>query len=194
MKDPRHKRKRRNCYDRLRARYLTGRRACRADPAASASMQLLAIFAMIFGRLPSPITAPANVRYSPPQLSPAVAQRSNMARRLGVPVRYVDLTVSQGYVPYSVLFDHIRQGGVLRRDAMIELRKRAPEESLDWLKHVERQELWSNLTRCFVRGESDEDTNIKLLTATLAWIEEAGQPKSTFEYGENQLSPNSFKT
>ncbi|NKK43481.1 hypothetical protein [Rhizobium leguminosarum] len=179
MKDHRHNRKRRNCYDRLRARYLTAGRARRADPAASASMQLLAIFAMIFGRLPSPITAPANVPYSPPQLSPAAAQRSDMARRLGVPVRYLDLTLSQGHVPYSVLFDHIRHGGVLRRDAMIQLRKRVPEESLDWLDDIQKLGRWTELVRCSVPKEPEEQTDIRMLSATLLWIEETkGQSKS----------------
>lgn len=171
MKDTRNKRKRRSCYHRLRARYIEAERARRGNPAASAATQLLAIFAVMIGRLPLQTTAPVNARYTPPQLSPAAAQRREMARRLSVPVRYLDLILSQGQVPYAVLFNHIRQGGVLRRDALTELRKRAPSESLDWLGYVERYGLWSSFIRCLAANGREEDTNIDLLAATLVWME-----------------------
>lgn len=172
MKEPRHKSRKRNCYDRLRARFITAKRARRTDPAASAAMQLLAVFTMVFGRMPISIPAPAHVPYSPRRPSPAALDRAEMARRLGVPVRYLGLVLSLGQVPYAVLFDHIRQGGVLRRDALIELRKRVPEVSLDWLNYVERHGLWSDLTQCLDRQGTDENTDIKLLKRTLAWTEE----------------------
>ncbi|MBX5160571.1 hypothetical protein HJB89_26160 [Rhizobium sp. NZLR8] len=172
MKNPRHKNRKRNCFDRLRARFITAKRAPSVDPAASAAMQLLALFTMVFGRMPLSIPAPAYVPYSPPRLSPAALGRADMARRLEVPVRYLDLVLSLGQVPYSVLFDHIRQGGVLRRDALVELRKRVPEASLDWLDHVQTWERWSDLVRCYVPGEQDEITDVRVLNSTVRWFED----------------------
>lgn len=171
MKDPRQKKRKRNCYDRLRARFIAARRAHRADPAASAAMQLLAVFTMVFGRMALSLPAPARVPYSPPRPSPVALNRVEMARRLEVPVRYLDLVLSQGYVPYAVLFAHIRQGGVLRRDAMIELRKRVPEASLDWLDYVQTWERWSDLVRCYVSKEQDESTDVRVLNSTVRWLE-----------------------
>lgn len=84
----------------------------------------------------------------------------------------MDLALSQGNVPYSVLFDHIRRGGVLRRDAMIELRKRVPEESLDWLDYIQKLGRWTDLARCYVPREHEEQTDVRVLSSTLAWIEE----------------------
>ncbi|KSV85298.1 hypothetical protein N183_02325 [Sinorhizobium sp. Sb3] len=168
LKTPSRK-KRRTCYDRLRARMIAARRARRVDPAASAAAQLLAIFTAMVGQMP--LTPPAPVRYAAPSVSPAWAERKQLAQRLGVPVRYVEITMARGEVPYSVLFQHIRGGGVLRRDAMRVLRTRAPEASIDWLDHVEVTGRWSDLLLCFVRSEYDEDTDIKLLQSTIAWLD-----------------------
>lgn len=168
LKTPSRK-KRRTCYDRLRARMIAARRARRVDPAASAAAQLLAIFTAMVGQMP--LTPPAPVRYAAPSVSPAWAERKQLAQRLGVPVRYVEITMARGEVPYSVLFHHIRGGGVLRRDAMRVLRTRAPEASIDWLDHVEVTGRWSDLLLCFVRSEYDEDTDIKLLQSTIAWLD-----------------------
>jgi len=171
VKDPRQKKRKRNCYDRLRARFITARRAHRTEPAASAAMQLLAVFTLVFGRMPLSLPVPTNVPYTPPRPSPAALDRADMARRLEVPVRYLDLVLSQGHVPYAVLFDHIRQGGVLRRDAMIELRKRVPEASLDWLDYIQTWERWSDLVRCYTPKEVDEFTDVRVLNSTVSWLE-----------------------
>ncbi|WP_339758097.1 hypothetical protein [uncultured Hoeflea sp.] len=93
-----------------------------------------------------------------------------MAQRFGVPVRYLDLVISKGHVPYAVLFDHVRQGGALRRDAMSEFRKRAPEASLDWLDYIQTCGRWSDLVRCYA-PEADEQTDISVLNSTLRWLE-----------------------
>lgn len=54
--------------------------------------------------------------------------------------------------------------------------KRAPDTSRDWLDHIERSGLWSSLMQCHVRGRADEDTDIRLLRFTLAWIEGKRKP------------------
>ncbi|MGO6702245.1 hypothetical protein ACCS33_22775 [Rhizobium ruizarguesonis] len=198
MKEPRHKLKRRNCYDRLRARYLQAQRARRTDPAASAAMQLLVIFATIFGRLPLPTIARVNARYTPPLLSPAATQRTEMARRMGVPFRYLDLVLSQGQVPYGVLFNHIRQGGVLRRDAMMELRKRAPEASLDWLEYIQKWDRWSELLCCYVPKEQEELIDDRVLHSTVRWLEHLrdnanGHPGPVLETHNGDTDPQKPK-
>lgn len=169
--DPK-KRRRRSCYDRFRMRALERRRMARSNPAQSAAQQLLALFVAIFGRVPVPELCP--VRYTPPPMSPRHAQRLDLARRLSVPSRYVDTVLAQGMVPYAVLFDDIRRGGVSRRDALAELRKRVPEASLDWLKHIERWGLWAELLKCHVPRGMDEDTDVRILKSTLAWINGEG--------------------
>ncbi len=136
MKDLRKKRKRRNCYHRLRARYIEAQRARRGNPTASAATQLLAIFAVVIGRAPLLPATPVSHRYSPPQLSPAAAHRTAMARRMGVPVRYLDLVLSQGQVPYAVLFKHIRQGDVLRREQDDLTDVRVLKATVRWLEHL----------------------------------------------------------
>jgi len=169
------RRKRRTCYDRLRKRMIEARRLRSANPARSAALQLSALFASIFGRMPLP--APVAVAsYIPPSYSPAYQQKREIAQRLGISPRYVDVVLSQGKVPYATLFEHIRQGGALRRDALSEIRKRVPEASRDWLDHIERSGLWSSLTQCHVRGDTEEDTDIRLLRSTLAWIEGKRKP------------------
>jgi len=171
MKEPRHKRKkRRTCYDRLRARFLRARRVHRPDPAASAAMQLLALFTVLFARLPETIAAPSYIPYSSPCRSATMVQRSDLALRLGVPVRYLHLALAHGKVPQEVLFDHIRKGGVLRRDAMIELRKHAPEAALDWLTYIQKHGRWSDLIRCLVPDSRNDNIDVKLLQSTLAWL------------------------
>lgn len=170
MKDRRTK-KSRTCYDRFRKRNLAARRARRSDPAASASLQLFAIFSMIFGRLlilPQPPTP-----YSAPSHPPRSIQRCELARRLGVPRRYLGIIGSQGQVPYSLLFDHIRHGGALRRDALIELRKRAPVASLEWFDHVQKWGYWSDLLRCQSPSGIDHDTDVQLLQSTLTWLNQS---------------------
>ncbi|PDT11486.1 hypothetical protein CO655_07685 [Rhizobium sp. M1] len=148
---------------------ITARRVRRVDPASSAAAQLLAIIASLVGRMP--LTPPAPVKYAAPSVSPAWAERKQLAQRLGVPVRYVEITMARGEVPYSILFHHIRGGGASRRDAMTVLRTRAPEASIDWLDHVDVAGRWSDLLLCFVRGEYEEDTDIKLLASTIAWLD-----------------------
>jgi hypothetical protein len=118
-----------------------------------------------------PIATPMPATYIAPAISARQEQRNEAARRLGVPTRYLDIVLRQGKVPYSIIFGHIRLGGATRKDALNELRKRIPAETLDWFDYVERQERWSDLSRCFVRNATDEATNVQLLKATLAWIE-----------------------
>lgn len=102
-------------------------------------------------------------------MSPRHALRLELARRLDVAPRYVDVVLSQGVVPYARLFDDIRRGGVSRRDAMQELRKRVPEASVDWLHHIERWNLWTELLACYdARGE---ETETRMLKSTLAWVD-----------------------
>ncbi|WP_313196578.1 hypothetical protein [Shinella zoogloeoides] len=170
--DPKKRRRRRSCYDRLRMRMIERRRMARTNPAQSAAQQLLALLAVVFGRVPVPELTP--VRYTPPPMSPHHAQRLNLARRLGVPSRYVDIVLSQGMVPYTRLFDDIRRGGTSRRDALAELRKRVPEASLDWLDHIQRWSLWAELLKCHVPRGVDEDTDTRILKSTLAWIDGKG--------------------
>ena len=174
MKDAnsRKRRSRRSCYDRFRMRMIEHRRARRANPAQSAALQLLAIFSFIL-KGATPLTQPSP-RYTPPPMSPRHAQRLELARRLDVAPRYVDIMLSQGVVPYSRLFEDIRRGGVSRRDAMCELRKRAPEASLDWLDEIQKQELWRDLIGCYVASGDDADIDANMLRRTLAWLNPTG--------------------
>ena len=126
---------------------------------------------MLFGRVSEAVPAPSYVPYCPPPLSPTAARRAELSKRLGIPVRYVDIVMTQGHVPYRILFDHIRRGGVQRRDAMVEFRKRAPEASLDWLDHIQDFEQWPDLVRCYVPGEEVEQTDVRVLNSTLRWLE-----------------------
>lgn len=57
---------------------------------------------MLFGRVPEAVPAPANVPYRPPPLSPTAARRAELSKRLGIPVRYVDIVMTRGHVPYRV--------------------------------------------------------------------------------------------
>ncbi|MBB3965739.1 hypothetical protein [Rhizobium metallidurans] len=175
-------RKRRTCYDQLRKRWLDARRARTSNPAASAATQLLGIFGFILGRVPIAAPMPTPQRYVAPTMSSRHAQRVEAARRLGVPTRYLDIVLTKGRVPYPILIEHIRLGGVTRRDALDELRKTIPAETLDWLAHIEKRALWSELTRCFRPEASDDDIHVQFLKNTLAWV--ASQKKSGGEPSE----------
>ena len=113
--------------------------------------------------MPSPFVAPP--------MSSKQVLRNETARRLGVSTRYIDIVLSRGSVPYALLAEHIRLGGATRRDALHELRKVIPAECLDWFDHIEKQELWSELRRCFLQNDSEDNINVRFLQATLAWIE-----------------------
>jgi len=152
-------------------------------------MQLLALFTVLFGRMPLSLPAPAYVPYSPPPPSQAALDRADMARRFGVPIRYLDLVLSKGHVSYGVLFDHIRQGGALRRDAMIEFRKRAPEASLDWLNYIQKCGRWSDLVRCYA-PTADEQTDVSVLNSTLRWLENL-QKDGELKLGSTPVTPDS---
>lgn len=167
--NPTRQKRRRNCWDRFRKRMYETRRARHADPAQLAAAQLLGLFMLIFGRMPVQPLAPAP--YVAPPMSPGHARRIETARRLGVGVRYVDVVMAQGCVPYCLLFDHIRRGGTARDDAMKALRQRVPDAALDWLAHIRRWGLWSELSRCYDRDSTEEETDVKILRSALAWIE-----------------------
>ena len=168
------KKRRRTCYDRARKHWLETRRSWTNNPAASAALQVLGIFGFLFGR--PTIAPPTPARYLAPTMSPKQAQRIDAARHLGIPTRYVDIVLSTGKVPYGLLFEHIRLGGATQRDALDELRKRIPAETLDWFRHVEKRALWSELSLCFRQGDEEEDTNVRFLQATLAWVERQRRP------------------
>lgn len=61
---------------------------------------------------------------------------------------------------------------------MTVLRQKSPDACRDWLDHVEQWGTWSDLLLCQVREGVDEDTDIKLLRATLAWLK-AKSPEAT---------------
>lgn len=170
FKTPRAK-KRRTCWDQLRARMLESRRQRRGDPATSTAAQLLAVFALLFGRMPLIPNAAVPALYTPPLTSPGHARRAEIARRLGIPSRCVDIVLTHGTVSYKVLFEHIRRGGRSREDAMSVLRQKAPGCCRDWLDHVGDWSLWSELLLCHVWDGDDEDTDVKLLKSTLAWLD-----------------------
>lgn len=165
-KRPTSPRKRRTCYDKLRMRVHVARRA---NPAASASLQLLAILTTIFAVTPTPVITKSTPYLAPP-MSAGQKRRKDIARRLGVPARYVDLVLACGRVPYSVLFDDIRRGGLTRAHAMRELRKQVPIAAIEWFDYLEKWGLWSDLLRCFDSAGDDEISDIRFLKATLAWL------------------------
>lgn len=186
------RRKRRTCSDRLRKRWLDARRAPTSNPAASAALQFLGIFGFILERVPiaAPMTNPQ--RYVAPAMSPRQVQRIDAARRLGVPRRYLDIVLTKGKVPYPVLIEHIRLGGATRGDALGELRKTIPAQALDWLAYIEKRALWSELTRCFRLGATDEETQVLFLKSTLAWVDaqkNAGSAPSEPTEAKHGLEP-----
>lgn len=166
------KKKERDCYDKARKRILYLRRRRPIDAATSVALQLFAIFAVLLNRSAAPAMAPSDIPYSPPRPSPRTVKRADTAKHLGIPMRYLEVVQVQGKVPYAILFDHIRHAGVLRRDAMVELRKVAPADSLRWLDHIQMYDRWSDLLRCYVPNGTDEDTDVKLLKSTLSWLRE----------------------
>jgi hypothetical protein len=156
------RRHRRSCFDRLRYRVHLARQRRRADPAFGALGQLLAIMGFVA------LTAPV----SPSAIESSVRRRdrrADIADILGVPKRYVDVSLRLGRIPTSLLFADLRRPAA-REDALRELRKRLPEPTGIWLDHIHREEAWSDLTRCFVQG-SDEETGEKALKSTIRWIE-----------------------
>ena len=165
------KTRRRTCYDKYRAKWLEHRRQRRTDPAVSAATQIIALLALLLGRIPLVPSVALPTPYVPPPPSPEHARRIALARRLRIPSRYVDVACAHGTVPYELLFEHVRRGGRSREDAMTVLRQRAPEACRDWLDHVQDWGVWSELLVCHVRG-LDEDTDVKLLQSTLAWLHE----------------------
>lgn len=168
----RTRRKDRDCYDKLRKRMLQIRRKRSIDIATSVALQLFAIFAALLSRKPVPADGPADIPYSPQSPYLKAKQRADTARKMGIPIRYLDSVQAQGRIPYAVLFNDIRRGGGPRRDAVMELRKCAPAESLRWLDHIQMYDEWSDLVRCFVPSGKDEDTDVRLLQSTLDWLRE----------------------
>lgn len=178
----------RTCFDKMRMKMLEARRRRQGNPAASVAAQLLTLFTFILGRMPLSMPA-APFHYVPPPMSPGYARRKEVGQRLGVPARYVDLALREGTVRYALLFEHVRRGGRSREDAIAVLAKKAPELCQEWLDHVERWELWSDLLRCYARDE--EETEVKLLKATLAWLGAANRDDDEVELVEvgNTLTP-----
>lgn len=156
----------RNCYSAFRNRVMLARRRRQVDPAFSAAHQLLAVFGLITLAIPTP-----NVS-SKPRLpfQRTTAEKKQLSAMLGVAPRYVDIFLSKGAIPYSLLLDHLR-GAATRKDALAEIRNRMPAEALDWLSDIERDENWTRLTMC--RGhDGDEQTELKMLQAAARWEEE----------------------
>lgn len=199
MKDAnsRKRGRRRSCYDRLRMHMIERRRARRSNPAQSAALQILALFSFVLRGASSP-TLPSP-RYTPPPMSPQHAQRLELARRLDVAPRYVVVLLSQGTVPYERLFEDIRRGGVSRRDAVSQLRKRIPEASLDWLDYIQKWDRWSELVRCHVPNEREDLTEVRVLESTMRWLEHLkgdvpSQPGAMLETTGVDTDPQKPKT
>jgi hypothetical protein len=163
--------RKRTCFDKMRMQTIEARGRRQDNPAASIVAQLVTLFALIFGRMPLPMSAIGPALYAAPPMSPGHARRMEAGRRLGVPARYVDAVLKEGTVPYSILFEHIRRGGRSREDAISFLARKAPEACREWLDYIERWELWSDLLRCHARDGLEVDTEVKLLKATLAWLD-----------------------
>jgi hypothetical protein len=165
--------RRKNCFDTVRARIMLAKRARQTNPAFSAAHQLLAIFGLLALSMPKPI-----IESTP---KPLALSKDLLSKKLGVAKRYVDVYLSRGAVPYSHLLDHLR-GAATRGDALSELRKRMPAETLDWLTEIEEHETWSSLTMCFSK-DGDEQTELKMLKAAAEWEESKPsgdkQPKPT---------------
>jgi len=157
--------KKRNCYNAMRARFLLAKRRRESDPAFSVAHQLLATFGLITLSIPV-LTISSR---SKPHFQRTSEQRKQISNILGVAPRYVDIFLSKGAVPYSLLLDHLT-GPATRKDALSELRKRMPGETLDWLSEIVRDEDWNRLKLC--RGlDGDEQTELNMLKAAARWEE-----------------------
>lgn len=157
------KTKKRSCYDSIRARVILAKKRRQSDPAFSVAHQLLVIFGLIALAMPKPQPQPNTRAY------PQKYDRHQVALKLGVAPRYIDIFIRMGSIPYSLLLDHLRSAAA-RKDALSELRKRLPAESLNWLSDIERHQEWSRLTMC--RGQNgDDDTELNVLKAAARWEE-----------------------
>lgn len=158
--------KKRSCVDRIRHRVLLARRRRQVDPAFSKFHELLAIFGYL--ALTMPISTPSFAAHFSPKHA---YDRDEVARRLGIPRRYVDLTLRMGAVPYSKLIEDIMRSPAARQDALSELRKRIPEPSKLWLDHIIKEESWSEISRRNLQDATEEETNNRFLKATVQWLE-----------------------
>ncbi len=171
MKDPNLK-KRRTCRDRFRAQMMTASKMRQAHPAASVTSQLGILLLAAFGRLPILMPAPTcRPTYVSPPLSPGMAENICVAERLGVAVRYVPIVLKFGHVPTWRLVDDIKFGGPLRRDAIQELRRNAPFQSLPWLDHVAKNGRWKDLILALSSARTCEEMEVELLKSTVMWME-----------------------
>lgn len=93
--------------------------------------------------------------------------RELWARKLGVPVRYVEYVMKGEPVPYPILFRHIRAGGRTRADAFAILRLQVPGAA-DYIDHISRWNTLSALTLCFTPGD-DLATEGRLISVAVAW-------------------------
>ncbi len=159
------KRRRRTCVDRFRHRFQLVRRRRSVDPSFKVVQQLLALFGFIV--LVAPLPAVGMTWYpTPPRYDPA-----DVARRIGVPRRYVDDFVRLGRVPLPRLIHDIRFNPFARGDAILELKRCMPAQTWPWLNHVEKENRWNELTRCFGRDAEDQ-VRKQVLMATIRWLEE----------------------
>lgn len=160
------RKKNRDCYDAIRSRIMLAKIRRRSDPSFSVMHQLLAIFGLITLAIPIPTISPSSSRL---HFKRSSEERKEISTALGVAPRYVDIFLSKGAVPYSLLLDHL-SGPATRRDALSELRKRVPTETLDWLSEIVRNQDWNRLKLC--RGlDSEEQTEINILKAAARWEE-----------------------
>ncbi|MET3614756.1 hypothetical protein ABID16_003093 [Rhizobium aquaticum] len=170
MKDP-SLQKRRTCRDRFRAQMMTASKMRQANPAASVSSQLGILLLAAFGRLPIMMPAPTcRPTYVSPPLSHGMAENISVAERLGVAVRYVPIVLKFGHVPKWRLIDDIKFGGPLRHDAIQELRRNAPFQSLPWLDHVAKNGRWNDLLLALSSANTSEEIDAELLKSTLIWM------------------------
>lgn len=142
--------------------------------AEQASSRLLALFLWLVSLL-----FKTRVRSTSPIISHAPAPRVESRRevlsaKMGIPARYVDIALmSDGIVPFDVLFGHVRGGGRTREDAYAVLAQRIPDAA-DFLYHVRKWKEDSSLTKALVLGD-DHATIDKVLHAAVAWREGAAE-------------------
>lgn len=99
---------------------------------------------------------------------------------LGVPVRYVD-KVFDGKVPFAILFADIRASSIhgitsKQRDALMML-KRAVPDAADWIDNRAFLLEWSDVTKCFRPGESEDLTISRLVAAAGIWRATKSAPR-----------------